>query len=97
MVTIIGSVGTRNEKSLNQHEPREIELKPSVYNPSTAGARDFSVIYFFESRRWGKVTIPPSGTFISITAKIIGRTINNHFALRVLDFAYLPRPTSTSV
>ena len=97
MVTIIGSVGTRSEKSLDQPEPREFELKTSVYDPPTAGARHFSVVCFFESgRRWGKVTIPPSGAHISVTAKIVGRTINNHLALRVLDFAYLPRPTSTS-
>ena len=97
MVTIIGSVGTRSEKSPDQPEPREFELKTSVYDPSTAGARHFSVICFFESgRRWGKVTIPPSGTHISITAKIAGRTTNNRLALRVLDFAYLPRSTSTS-
>ena len=97
MVTVIGSVGTRSEKSLDQSEPREFELKTSVYDSLTAGARHFSVICFFESgRRWGKVTIPPSGAHISVTAKIVGRMINNHLALRVLDFAYLPRPTFTS-
>jgi hypothetical protein len=97
MVTIIGSVGTRSEKSLDQLEPRECELKTSVYDPPTAGTRHFSVVCFFESgRRWEKFTIPASGAHISVTAKIVGRTINNHLALRVLDFAYLPRPTSTS-
>jgi hypothetical protein len=97
MVTIIGSVGTRCEKSLDQPEPREFELKTSIYDPSTTGARQFSVICFFESnKRWGKVTIPPSGAHISVTAKVVGHTINNHLALRILDFAYLPRPTSTS-
>ena len=35
MVTIIGSVGTRSEKSLDQPEPREFELKTSVYDPPT--------------------------------------------------------------
>jgi len=97
MVTIIGSVGTRSEKSSDQPEPRQFELETSVYDPPTAGARHFSVICFFESgRRWEKVTITPSGTHVSVTAKIVGHTTNNHLALRVLDFAYLPRPTSTS-
>ena len=96
LVTIIGSVGTRSECSPDQHEPREFELKTSVYDASTAGVKEFSVVCFFEiSKRWGKTIIPPSGTYISVTAKIVGRTINNHLALRVLDFAYLPRPTVT--
>jgi hypothetical protein len=97
MVTIIGSVGTRSEKSLDQPESREFELKTSAYDLPTSGTRHFSVICFFEGgRRWQKVKIPPSGAHISVTAKIAGRTINNHLALRVLDFAYLPTSTSTS-
>lgn len=97
MVTIIGAVGARSDKSADHPEPREFELDTSVYDPSTAGARKFSVVCFFESgRRWGKVTVPPSGAHISVTAKIVGRTTSNRLALRVLDFAYLPRATSTS-
>ena len=90
MVTIIGSVGKHTEAS-------EFELHTSVYDSPTTGTRQFSVVCFFENtKRWENVVIPSSGTHVSVTAKIFGRTAENLLALRVLDFAYLTGLASTS-
>ncbi|KAK3391198.1 hypothetical protein B0H63DRAFT_520392 [Podospora didyma] len=56
----------------------------------------FSVVYFLKNTKcWQKVKTLPSGAFLSVTAKLAGRTVDtNRLALRVLDLAYLPRPNS---
>jgi hypothetical protein len=104
MVTIIGSVGTRGGDEHDESELRHFELQSSVYDPSKAAPERFSVVCFFASgRRWQNVRVPSSGSFVSVTAKIAGRTTkSNCLALRVLDLTYLPRsgiattPNSTS-
>jgi hypothetical protein len=59
----------------------------------------FSVVCFFESgKRWQKVKTPSSGSYISVTGKIVGRMAEtNKFVFRVLDLAYLLRSSSTAV
>lgn len=93
MVTLIGSVGTRSGDSLDQFELRHFELQTSVYDTSKAKPIQFSVVCYFESgMRWQKVKVPSSGSYISVTAKVVGRTADtNLLAVRVLDLAYLPR------
>jgi hypothetical protein len=99
MVTIIGSVGTRSgDELLDQFKLRHFELQTSVYNISKATPVQSSVVCFFESGKpWQKVRTPSSGSYISVTAKIVGRMAEtNNLALRVLDLAYLPRSSFTT-
>ncbi|KAF2184189.1 hypothetical protein K469DRAFT_689516 [Zopfia rhizophila CBS 207.26] len=79
-------------------ELRHFTVETSVYDTSKAAPVQFSVVCFLENtNRWKKVKTPPSGTFLSVTAKVAGRTAGtNHLALRVLDLAYLPRPASAA-
>jgi hypothetical protein len=95
MVTIIGFVVSRNGNSLDS-ELRHFTLESSVYDASKTASVQFSVVCFLENtNRWKKVKTPPSGAFLSISAKVAGRTADtNHLALRVLDLAFLPRPAS---
>ena len=73
MVTLIGSVGTRSDESLDQFKLRHFELQTSVYDTSKAKPIQFSVVCYFESgKRWQKVNIPPLRLNISVTAKIVG-------------------------
>jgi len=97
MVTIIGSVGTRTDRPVDGFELRHFEFQTSVYDPSNAASIQFSVVCFFESgRRWQKVQ-SSSGFYVSVTAKIVGRTTEtNYLALRVLDLAYLSRSSPTT-
>jgi hypothetical protein len=75
MVTVIGSVLSRNNNALDPSEPCHFTVE--------------------NINRWKKVKTPPSGAFLSVSAKVAGRTTDtNHRALRVLDLAYLPRPAS---
>jgi hypothetical protein len=76
MVTVTSSVGTRSgDELLDQFELRHFELQTSVYDTSKAAPVQFFVFCFFESgRRWQKVKIPSLGSYISVTAKIVGRT-----------------------
>ncbi|KAG7408687.1 hypothetical protein Forpe1208_v012353 [Fusarium oxysporum f. sp. rapae] len=96
MVTIIGFVPSRSDKTLDFSEDRCFAVETSVYDTSKAAPVAFSVTCFLETtKRWQKVKIPQSGAFISITAKVAGRTADtNQLALRVLDLAYLPRPAA---
>jgi hypothetical protein len=96
MVTIIGFVLSPNANSLDPSELRHFTVETSVYDTSKAAPVQFSVVCFLENtNRWKKVKTPPSGAFLSISAKVAGRTADtNHLALRVLDLAYLPRPAS---
>ena len=98
MVTIIGPVGPYNHDSLDPTGPCHFVLETSVYDTSKAAPIQFSVICFLEnSRRWQNVKTPPSGSFLSMTTKVVGRTTEtNHLALRVLDLAYLSKPASTA-
>ncbi|KAF6517588.1 hypothetical protein HZS61_003149 [Fusarium oxysporum f. sp. conglutinans] len=92
MVTIIGFVPSRNDKPPDLPEARYFAVETSVYDTSKAASVAFSVTCFLENtKRWQRVKIPPAGAFLSITAKVAGRTVDaNQLALRVLDLAYLP-------
>lgn len=96
MVTIIGFVPSRNDKTPDFPEARCFAVETSVYDTSKAAPVAFSVACFLENtKRWQRVKIPPAGAFLSVTAKVAGRTTDaNQLALRVLDLAYLPKPAS---
>ncbi|KAF4465684.1 hypothetical protein FALBO_7467 [Fusarium albosuccineum] len=96
MVTIIGFVPSRNDSTRDLSGLRCFTVETSVYDTSKAHRIEFSVACFLEnSKRWQKVKSPPPGAFLSLTAKVAGRTTDtNQLALRVLDLAYLPRPAS---
>ncbi|KAI8649799.1 hypothetical protein NCS55_01442800 [Fusarium keratoplasticum] len=94
MVTIIGFVPSRNGDTPDVSGPRCFAVETSVYDTSKARRAAFSVACFLENtKRWQRVKIPPPGAFLSVTAKVAGRTTDtNQLALRVLDLAYLPKP-----
>lgn len=98
MVAIIGSVRTPAETLLDPTDLRHFTLETSVYDASKAASVQFEVACFLENtKRWQKVKTPPSGSFLSITAKVVGRTIQtSHLAVRLLDLTYLPRPGSAT-
>ncbi|KAL8377053.1 hypothetical protein RB595_007947 [Gaeumannomyces hyphopodioides] len=98
MVTIIGFVSARSDNPPDPSEPRRFTLETSVYDTLKAAPVPFSVACSLQNtKRWEKVKIPPTGDLLSITAKVAGRTTDtNQLALRVLDLAYLPRPTSAT-
>jgi hypothetical protein len=91
VVTVIGSVLPRNDNSLDPSELRHFAVETSVYDISKAAPVQFAVVCFLESmNRRKKVKTPPSGAFLSVTAKVAGRTADtNQLALRVLDLAFL--------
>jgi hypothetical protein len=91
MVTVIGSVLSRNDNSLDPSELRHFAVETSVCDISKAAPVQFSVVCFLEStNRWKKVKTPSSGAFLSVTAKVAGCTADtNQLALRVLDLAFL--------
>jgi hypothetical protein len=95
MVTIIGSVGTRSD---GEPELRHFELQTSVYDTTKAAPVQFSVVCFFQNnRRWENVKVPVSGSFVSVTGKVVGRTTGtNCLALRVLDLAFLSKTSATA-
>jgi hypothetical protein len=94
----MGSVGTHCDDPLAESVLRHWELQTAVYDAPNRPPIQFSVACFFESgRRWEKTKTPSSGSYISVTAKIVGRMVKtNHLALRVLDFSFLPKPSSTA-
>jgi hypothetical protein len=98
MITVIGFVGHGNDETTEQFQCRYFELHTSVYDSPKTGHTDFTLnCYFTNGRRWAKVRLPPSGSFVAVTAKIAGRTASdNRLAVRVLDMSYLPKSTSTS-
>ncbi|KAL8325259.1 hypothetical protein RB597_008495 [Gaeumannomyces tritici] len=98
MVTVIGSVRTGDDGSPEPSGSRYFTVETSVYDTSRAAPVQFAVTCFLENtRRWQKVKTPPSGAFLSVTAKVAGRTAHtNRLALRVLDLTYLPRPPSAA-
>ncbi|PCD25631.1 hypothetical protein QX201_010766 [Fusarium graminearum] len=93
---MIGFVLSRNDKTPDLPEARCFSFETSVYDTSKAAPVAFSVTCFLENtKRWQRVKIPPAGAFLSLTANVAGRTVNdNQLALRVLDLAYLPRLAS---
>ncbi|EXK26520.1 hypothetical protein FOXG_15933 [Fusarium oxysporum f. sp. lycopersici 4287] len=101
MVTIIGFMPSRSDKTLDFSEDYYFAVETSIYNTLKATLVAFSVTCFLETtKHWQKVKIPQSGAFLSITAKVAGHTTDtNQLALCVLDLAYLPRlaavPTAT--
>ena len=91
-MTVIGSVPSPNDNSpFAPSEPRHFVVETSVYDASKAAPVHFSVACYFENtKRWQKVSLSPSGTFLCITANVAGRTTDaNLLALPVLDLAYL--------
>ncbi|EJT68921.1 hypothetical protein GGTG_13513 [Gaeumannomyces tritici R3-111a-1] len=98
MVTVIGSVRASDDSCPEPSGPRHFTVETSVYDASKAAPVQFAVTCFLENtRRWQKVKTPPSGAFLSVTAKVAGRTAHtNRLALRVLDLTYLPRPPSAA-
>ncbi|KAM9876014.1 hypothetical protein VDGL01_09917 [Verticillium dahliae] len=71
MVTIIGSASTRNNDSVDALEQRRFAVETSVYEPSKPAPVAFVVACFLENtRRWQRVKIPPTGTLLSLAAKI---------------------------
>jgi hypothetical protein len=74
----IDSAAPKSEKS-------RLSCERITTNRSTA-------CFLENTKRWQNVKAPPSGAFLSIAAKVVGRTRDtNLLALRVLDLAYLPR------
>ncbi|KAK4206744.1 plasma-membrane choline transporter-domain-containing protein [Rhypophila decipiens] len=84
MVSVIGSVPSGGTNSTDPSEPRHFIVETSVYDASKAAPVQFSVSCFLEdTKRWEKVKTPQSGAFLSVTAKLAGRTTDtNHLALR---------------
>jgi len=75
MLTVIGSVGYRNVEPVERFDLRHFELQTFVYNPSKTAPLDFSLICYFSSgKRWEKVKVPNTGSYVSVTAKAVGRT-----------------------
>ncbi|KAF1807902.1 hypothetical protein P152DRAFT_517962 [Eremomyces bilateralis CBS 781.70] len=99
MVTVVGSVPSRNDHSLDTAHARYFMIETSVYDVSKSTSVPSTMACFFEdSKRWQKVKTPQAGSFLSLTAKVAGRTSDtNLLALRVLDLAFLPKPTSTGL
>ena len=98
MVTIVSSVPPQDNTSLNPSDLHRFTLETSMFNTSNAPLAQFSVTCFLENtKRWQRVKTPPPGAFLSVTAKVAGRTTDtNRLALRVVDLAYLPRPASAT-
>ena len=98
MVTITGSVPPATTGAAEQPSRRQFRIDTSVYDISKASSVQYSAVCFFEdTKRWEKVKTPGPGSFLTVTAKLVGRTAEtNLLALRVLDLAYLPRTSSAS-
>jgi hypothetical protein len=105
MVTVIGSVGHRNTEPVNQFSIRHFELQTSVYDPSHPQPPEFSIYCFFpHGKRWENTPIPNTGSYVSITAKVVGHvTVKNCLAVRLLDMSFiqfaptsLPTPTQST-
>lgn len=98
MVSVIGSVSSCDANSTDTSEPRSFVIETSVYDTSKLASVQYSVACFLENtKRWEKVKTPQTGYFLSVTAKVAGRTTDtNYLALRVLDLAYLPRSSSAA-
>ncbi len=97
MVTMIGYVSPV-VGSIEPPRPRRFTVDASIYDATKAAPAQFSVVCFLEdTKRWEKFRTPSAGAFLSITAKVAGRTADtNQLALRVLDFGYLPRSNFTA-
>jgi len=76
--------------------PATFIVETLVYDRSKTPPVQFSVVCFLANTKcWEKVKTPPSGAFLSVAAKLAGRTVDtNRLAVRVLGLAYLPRPNS---
>jgi hypothetical protein len=95
VVNLLGSV---RDRLLEESDLRHFELQTSVWDNSTATSIQFSVVCFFENtKRWENTKTPSAGSYVSVTAKIVGRTTKeNYLAVRILDLGYLPKTTSTT-
>ena len=99
MLTVMGCVGYRNAEPIEGSGLRHFELQTSVYDPSKTTPFSFSVMCYFSSgKRWEKFKVPDTGSYVSVTAKVVGRsTRENRLAVRVLDMSYIPGSFSTPV
>jgi hypothetical protein len=95
MLTVMGCVGYRNAEP--RSGLRHFELQTSVYDLSKAAPFNFSVMCYFSSgKRWENFKVPNTGSFVSMAAKVVGRTTKeNRLAVRILDISYTPRPFDT--
>ncbi|KAH7137815.1 hypothetical protein EDB81DRAFT_800946, partial [Dactylonectria macrodidyma] len=75
----------RNVAPGEQYMLYNFELTSSIYDTTKAEAIEFSITYYFRGRR---------RSFISIIAKVVGRTSTNQLTIRILDLTYLPKPPS---
>lgn len=56
------------------------------------------ICYFSSGKRWEKAKVPNTGSYVSVTTKVVGRTTKeNHLAVRILDMSYIPKSFSTPV
>jgi hypothetical protein len=56
------------------------------------------ICYFSSGKRWEKVKVPNTGSYVSMTAKVVGRTTEeNRPAVRILYMSYIPKSFSTPV
>ncbi|KAH6985241.1 hypothetical protein EDB80DRAFT_591255 [Ilyonectria destructans] len=95
IIMMLGFVGDRNVAPGEQYTLRNFELTSSIYDATKAEAIEFSVTcYFGSGRRWENMIVPNTDSFVSVTAKVVGRTSTNQLAVRVLDLTYLPKPPS---
>jgi hypothetical protein len=99
MLTVMGCVGCRNAESTKPSGLRHFELQTSAYDLSKKAPFNFSVMcYFSEGRRWKNFDVPDTGSYVSVTSKVVGRsTRENRLAVRVLDMSYTPRSFGTPV
>ncbi len=102
MVTVVGLVGSRNDKPVNESSLRHFELQTSVYDPSNDDPSDpnstkFSIFCFFpHGNRWKNTPMPNAGSCVGITAKVMGRVAKeNRLAVRMLDMSYLLLPSTS--
>jgi hypothetical protein len=97
MITVIGFVGHTSDQS-SPTQCRYFEVDTTVYDSKQTGSVKFTVnCYFTNSRRWENVPLPTTGSLVTVTGKIAGRTdSDNRLAVRVLDQSYLPKATPKS-
>ena len=72
MVTIIRSVPSRNDNSLDSFKPRCFAIKTFIYDASKATLVPFSVACFLENtKRWQRVKIPLAGAFLRLSGALL--------------------------
>ena len=73
MIMVIDSVDHDNNEITEQFQCCYFELHTLIYDSSKTGHIDFTLnCYFANGKQWAKVHLPPSGSFVTVTAKIVG-------------------------